>query len=51
MKADYSQTEFTILFLGVTAILSYPLPLPNYQLPIVAISLQLSVLKSGFECE
>ena len=38
MKVDYSQAEFMFLFLGITAILSYPPPLPNYQLPIVAIS-------------
>jgi hypothetical protein len=38
MKADHSQVEFKILFLGVTAILSYPPSFPNYQLPIVAIS-------------
>jgi hypothetical protein len=38
MRADYSQAEFMILFLGVTAILPYPPPLLNYQLPIVAIS-------------
>jgi len=37
MKADYSQAEFMILFLGMTAILSYPPPLSNYQLPSVAI--------------
>ena len=38
MKVDYSQAVFMILFLGMTAILPYPPPLPNYQLPIVAIS-------------
>ena len=38
MKADYSQAEFMFLFLRVTAILPYPPPLPNYQLPIVAVS-------------
>jgi hypothetical protein len=38
MKADYSQAEFMILFLGVTDILPYHPLLLNYQLPIVAIS-------------
>ena len=38
MKAGYSQAEFMFLFLRVTAILPYPPPLPNYQLPIVAVS-------------
>jgi len=37
MKVDYSQAVFMILFLGMTAILPYPPPLPNYLLPIVAI--------------
>jgi len=38
MRIDYSQAVVMILFLGVIAILPYPPPLPNYQLPIVAIS-------------
>jgi hypothetical protein len=37
MKAHYSQAEFMFLFLGMTAILPYPPPLLNYQLPIVAV--------------